>query len=112
MIVGDEQYDAPASYNAQNLLPPFAGQSVWGNNGYPHADFLFACLEGGNNDNHPDVGYSRMPAGSQGAAGLIFGRTMAYEATPYMDDTGWFRRGGVYSTEISLTSASLPLLAV
>lgn len=96
IIVGDEQYDRPADYQAQNMITPFAGQSIWGG-GYPHADFLFATLEGGQNDQHPDVSYSRMPAGSEGAAKLIFGRTLAYEESPRMRDPEWFTRGASYS---------------
>jgi len=95
MLVGDMNYDRNGSFGAENVLQSHTGTSIWG--GYPHADYLFACLEGGQNDIHPDVGYSRMPAGSQGAAGLVFGRTLAYEATPRMENPEWFTHGVNYS---------------
>ncbi len=94
-LIGDLNYDQAPVHQASNILQAPTGWSIWG--GFPHADFLFACLEGGQNDLHPDVGYSRFPAGSEGAANLIFGRTLLYEEKPRMTNPEWFRRGMVYS---------------
>ncbi len=94
-LIGDVNYDQPAGHAAENVLQTWQLYSIWG--GFPHSDFLFACLEGGQNDLHPDVGYSRFPAGSEEAAKLIFGRTLCYEEKPRMANPEWFRRGAVYS---------------
>ena len=69
------------------------GESIWANP--PHADYKYALLEG--NDSHPDVGYARWIAGSDASLGLFTGRTLAYEAEPFMENTEWFTRGGVGS---------------
>ena len=74
-------------------LYPEAGETVWG--GEDHADYKFALLEG--DDIHMDVGIARWLAGSNETIGLNVGRTLAYEAEPYMDNTAWFTRGGVGS---------------
>ena len=47
---------------------------------------------------HPDVGYSRWAAGNNQLMALNIGRTLAYEAHPYMENTDWFTHGGVGST--------------
>jgi hypothetical protein len=70
------------------------GESIWGG-GASHADYKYALLEG--DDNYPDVGFARFCAGSQETMELFVRRTIAYEAEPYMDETEWFTRGGVYS---------------
>lgn len=95
-IVGDHQWDRNPTNGVGNILNCPPGQSIWGG-GYPHADYLLACLEGGNDDHHPDVGYSRIPAGNAGSSGLVMGRIMAYEAYPRMENPEWFTSGGVYS---------------
>ncbi len=59
------------------------------------SDNLYACLEG--NDEYPDVAYSRWASGSVPTLELAVGRTLAYEAHPYMEDTSWFDRAAVYS---------------
>lgn len=81
------------SQAAQWILKPYRGNPTWGND--DHADYLFACLDG--NDHTPDVGISRWHSGSAGLMELAVGRTLAYEAEPYMDDTSWFTRGAAYS---------------
>ncbi|MBT7787739.1 MAG: T9SS type A sorting domain-containing protein [Calditrichaeota bacterium] len=96
MVVGDlSRYDN-VNINGQWQLTPQAGRSCWGTN-INHADYLFACLEGGNNDQHPDVGISRWAAGNPQRLGLASGRTMLYEANPDMDDPDWFERAANYS---------------
>ncbi|MCF7811632.1 hypothetical protein K9N50_11660, partial [bacterium] len=60
-----------------------------------HRDYDFALLEG--NDDLPDVGMSRWPSGTEATCRLAVGRTLAYEATPYMEDTSWFTKGACYS---------------
>ncbi len=60
-----------------------------------HGDYYYGLLEG--NDDFPDVAISRWPSGSRATCELAVGRTLAYEAYPYMEDTSWFTRGAVYS---------------
>lgn len=94
LLIGDRSaynYTAAAAWT----LIPFQGNSTWGN--VYRADYLFACLDGGNNDRHPDVGISRWHTGNRNLMEAIVGRTLAYEAMPYMEDTSWFTRGGNYS---------------
>jgi len=93
LLIGDRQtYDglgpAPSS-----ILQAEAGNTIWG--GAPHADYRYALLEG--NDNLPDVAFGRFPSGNQGTANLVVGRTLAYEATPRMDNPEWFNRVSNYS---------------
>ncbi len=95
LIIGDR-----AGYSGDAGSPGWqigaeAGESVWANP--PHADYKYALLEGGGNDRHPDVGFSRWIAGDRNKLELFSGRTLGYEAEPYMDDTDWFTRGAVYS---------------
>ena len=94
LIVGDRHhyyYTQAANW----ILRSFPGNPTWG--GDNHADYLFACLEGGGNDLHPDVGYSRWHTGAENLMELAVGKTLAYEAEPYMEDTDWFTKGVVYS---------------
>jgi len=69
-------------------------QTIWPQ-GPGHGDYIYACLEG--NDDYPDVGFSRFAAGSDSVLNLFTTRTLAYEATPSMEDTSWFTRSAVYS---------------
>ena len=69
------------------------GERIW--DGANHADYKYALLEG--RDNYPDVGFSRFCAGNQPLMELFVKRTIAYEAEPYVEETDWFTRGGVYS---------------
>ena len=94
LLIGDRAhyyYTQAANW----ILRPYRGNPTWGND--DRADYLFACLEGGNNDHHPDVGFSRWHSGSENLMELAVGRTLSYEAEPYMEDTDWFTRGGAYS---------------
>lgn len=59
------------------------------------SDHLYACLEG--NDDYPDVAISRWPSGSVETMELAVGRTLAYEAEPFMEDPAWFNRVAAYS---------------
>jgi hypothetical protein len=70
---------------------PGAVMTAYSNSG----DYWFGCLEG--NDEVPDVGIARWPSGTEGTCRLAVGRTLAYEATPYMEDTSWFTKGACYS---------------
>jgi len=100
LLVGDRN-----SYS----WPPFAGwileaergETIWPSE---HADYKYACLEG--DDNFPDVGFSRWCAGSPDILELFSNRTLAYEATPYMEDPAWFRRGAVFSQHWGNTPAT------
>ncbi len=95
MIVGDlTRYDN-VGINGQWQLIPQRGRSCWSVD-IPHADYLFACMNG-NNDQHPDVGFSRWAAGNVQRLGLAMGRTMLYEANPPMNDPDWFERAANYS---------------
>jgi len=90
-LVGDRSiYSWPPA--AQWILEAETGETVWPAS--PHADYKYALLEG--NDNYPDVGFSRFNAGSKNTLDIHRLKTLAYEATPYMDDTRWFTRGAVY----------------
>ncbi|NQU05437.1 MAG: hypothetical protein HQ568_05030, partial [Calditrichaeota bacterium] len=75
------------------ILGSFQGNSTWG--GAPHADYEFGLLEG--NDNHPDVGIGRWWSGNQARLELAVGRTVRYEADPYMGNTDWFNSAGAFS---------------
>ncbi|MDP8228219.1 MAG: C25 family cysteine peptidase, partial [Candidatus Electryoneaceae bacterium] len=70
-------------------------ETAAGNGNAPHADFRYACLEG--NDDHPETAISRFPSGNRDMVELAVGRTLYYEAEPYMEDTTWFTRGAMYS---------------
>ncbi|MDP8241150.1 MAG: C25 family cysteine peptidase [Candidatus Hatepunaea meridiana] len=103
LLIGDRAhyyYSTAANW----ILLPFRGEPTWGNDS--HADYLFACLEGGNNDRHPDAGISRWHSGNSNLMQLAVGRTLAYEAEPYMEETDWFTRGGVYSQHWGNTNTS------
>ncbi len=92
LLIGDRsQYSYPPSVGW--VLDAERGQSVWG--GAPHADYKYALLEG--RDELPDVAISRWPSGSRPTMELAVGRTLLYEAEPYMEDTDWFTRGMVYT---------------
>ncbi len=93
LLIGDRAHYY-YSQGAQWVLEPHRGNPTWGNDS--HADYLFACLEG-NNDHHPDVGYSRWHNGNANLMQLAVNKTLAYEANPHMEDTDWLTRGGVYS---------------
>ncbi|NQT34095.1 carboxypeptidase regulatory-like domain-containing protein, partial [bacterium] len=91
-LIGDRsQYSY--STGPQNILQVPTGVSVWPN--APHSDYEMGLLEG--NDAHPDVGISRFINGGRSLVELAVGRTLGYEATPYMEETEWFTMGGVYS---------------
>ncbi len=95
LLIGDiTRYDN-INVNGTWILNASTGNTIWGS-GAPHADYLYACMEG-NNDYNPDVGISRWASGTADQMGLAVGRTMAYEAEPYMNNTDWFERVGVYS---------------
>ncbi|MDP8239325.1 MAG: C25 family cysteine peptidase [Candidatus Hatepunaea meridiana] len=92
LLVGDRSaysYSPPVGWQ---LAAP-AGNSSWG--GAPHADYELGLLEG--NDIHPDVGIGRWWVGQPDKLQLAVGRTLNYEATPYMDDTDWFNAAGAFS---------------
>ncbi|HHE46560.1 MAG TPA: hypothetical protein ENL08_02510, partial [Bacteroidetes bacterium] len=76
------------------VLDAPAGNSVWPG-GARHADYLYGTLDG--NDSHPDVAIGRWWVGSRATCELAVGRTLMYEATPWMEDTDWFNRAGAYS---------------
>ena len=92
LLIGDRirySYAGQANW----ILQTFRGNSTWG--GDNHADYQFATLEG--NDDFPDAGYSRWHTGNEPLMELSVGRTLGYEAEPFMDDVSWFTRGGNYS---------------
>ncbi len=93
LLVGDRAGYRQGSGSPGWQLAAEPGTSVWVSP--PHADYRYALLEG--NDDNPDVGISRWCAGSANTLGLFLGRTLAYEAEPYMENTDWFTRGGVFS---------------
>jgi len=92
LLVGDRRfYTWPPA--AGWILEAPRGHSIWAEP--QHADYLYACLEG--NDEYPDVSVARWCAGSPDILRLFVNRTLAYEATPSMADTGWFGRGAAFS---------------
>jgi len=93
LLIGDrtEYYTEP---DPQWILDAPRGQSVW-HSGANHADFEYALLEG--DDLYPDVAFNRWSSGSRDLMELAVAKTLMYEATPEMDDTDWFTRGGVLS---------------
>lgn len=94
LIIGDRTTYDNRTAAPQYVITPFTGNSIWGSGG-PHADYAFGLLEG--NDDWPDVAVSRFPSGSQAIANLVVNRTLAYIATPRMQNPEWFLRGAVYS---------------
>lgn len=91
LLVGDRTtYDR--NPNPEAILQAPEGRSIWG--GANHADYLYATLEG--DDDNPDVGISRWIAGSTATLALFSGRTLSYESNPYFDNTEWLERAGVY----------------
>ncbi len=103
LLIGDREHYY-YTQEAQWILKPFRGDPTWGAD--DHADYLFACLEGGNNDRHPDVGVSRWHSGAENLMELAVGRTLAYEMEPYMEDLDWFTRGAAYSQHWGNSPAS------
>ena len=63
----------------------------------PHADYVYGCLEG--DDPFPEVAVGRFASGMERMMELAVGRMLAYEMEPYMEDTGWFERAGVFSQQ-------------
>lgn len=104
LIIGDRAGYSGDAGSPQWQIGAEAGESIWGNP--PHADYKYSLLEGGNNDSHPDVGFSRWCAGDANKLALFQGRTLAYEAHPYMEDTDWFTRGAAYSQHWGNTAQS------
>lgn len=92
LLVGDRTTYTQMG-NGQFILAAERGNTI--SNDANHADYLYACLEG--NDHHPEVGFARFPAGREDVLELVVGRTLAYEAHPYMEETEWFDKGAVYS---------------
>lgn len=92
LLVGDREsyYSEP---DPGWVLNSFEGTTGWV--GADHSDYHFALLEG--EDDYPDVGISRWVSGSEATLELAVGRTLAYEAKPYMDDPDWFNRAPAYS---------------
>ena len=104
LLIGDRSNYDNGGGNGNWILEADRGNTVWGN--INHADYMYACLEGGGNDRNPDVAISRLCSGSADQMGLAIGRTMAYEAEPDMDDTEWFTRAAVYSQHWGNTPTS------
>ena len=94
LIIGDRSDHQGCGPGANWIVHAETGESLWGNP--QHADYKYALLEG--NDLHPDVGYARWASGNAQLMALNVGRTLAYEANPYMQNTDWFTHGGVGST--------------
>jgi len=93
LLVGDRTGYPFTQFIPQWILNAENGATIFPNP--PHADYLYGCLEG--NDDFPDVAISRWCAGNERTLGLFVGRTLSYEANPYMEDTDWFTKGGVFS---------------
>ncbi len=94
LIVGDRSTYNGIAENGNWIIESYNGSTVWPHYAR-HADYLYGCLEG--DDDYPDVAICRMPAGDANRLNIAVGRTLAYEAEPYMEDTDWFTRGGVFS---------------
>lgn len=62
------------------------------NNRYDHG---YADLEG--NDDFEEISVGRLSYSQSNHFPLINNKIMAYERTPYMDDTGWFTRAFLYA---------------
>ncbi|MCF7811859.1 hypothetical protein K9N50_12835, partial [bacterium] len=83
-------------------LGSFTGNSTY--SGAAHADYEIGLLEG--DDLNPDVGMSRWWAGSPATLELAVGRTLRYEANPYMENTDWFSAAGAFSQHWGNSSTS------
>ncbi|NQT33813.1 T9SS type A sorting domain-containing protein [bacterium] len=92
LLVGDRSSYSYAGPVGWQLASPVGVPSYGGAN---HADYEYCLLEG--NDLHLDVGLGRWWSGSRERLELAVGRTLRYEADPYMDDTDWFSAGGAFS---------------
>ncbi len=95
MIIGDHIRNDGVGPASQWIVHSPAGQTIWGN--LEHADWFYACLEGGNNDHYADVAISRWCSGNAELMRVFVARTMSYEVNPYMEDTDWFTRGAIYA---------------
>ncbi len=93
LLVGDRNTYAVGP-QAVWMLEADPGVSNWGGQGN-HADYLYACLEG--DDEFLDVGISRWISGSQPTLELAVGKTLGYEANPYMENPEWFGRAAAFS---------------
>ena len=93
LLIGDRANYSNCGPAAQWVLEAESGESVWFSP--HHADYLYALLEG--DDHHMEAGISRWPSGNANTMALTVGKTLAYEAEPYMEDTRWFTRGAVGS---------------
>jgi len=93
LLIGDLTDYSNCGPEAQWILDTPVGTSLWANP--HHADYLYACLEG--NDHHPDAGIARWPMGNPESMALTIGRTLSYEAEPFMDEPEWFTKGAVFS---------------
>ena len=93
LLIGDRSDYGYAERGPQWILHAPAGYSIF--NHPAHADYLYGCLEG--DDDFPDVAISRWCAGDAQTLGLFAGRTLSYEANPYMEDTDWYTKGVAFS---------------
>lgn len=92
LIIGDRR--ATEVHPGDWRLDSFTGNSTMPDTP-PHADYMFGLLEG--DDNIPDVAIGRIGSGSEDMMELAIARLLSYESAPWMEDTDWFSRGGVFS---------------
>lgn len=62
-----------------------------------HADYMFGLLEGDEDDHIPDVGIGRFACGNEDMMELVVAKTLSYEMNPWLENTDWFNRAGVYT---------------
>ena len=101
LLIGDRsQYNSGP--NPGWVLDAEAGNSIWW--AAPHADYLYACLEG--NDHYPEAGFARFPSGSEDLMQLMVNKTLAYEESPHLEGEDWFTKGAVFSQHWGLSEIS------
>lgn len=102
LILGDR---AEQGDTVSWALPTFAGNPSMPE--FPaHADYMYGLLEG--DDFYLDAGVSRFGSGSRERMESAVARTLAYERHPYMQNTEWFTRAGVFSQNWGTWDYSIP----
>jgi len=65
----------------------------------PHADWVYGNMDRDSADFLMDIAVGRLPGGNASDMEMMVARQLAYEKRPYMDDTTWFTKAGVFSEQ-------------
>ncbi len=61
-------------------------------------DYTYTCLDG--NDPLPDIALGRLSASNETEMRRIVNKVVTYETNPYMQNTDWFKQGGVVAGHV------------